>query len=166
MPHIYIYIYIYICIYICKGIILRVEIFPINCPCVWEITKISNDCSLCFSLRSCATNCGVAAELRQLEFQRVKIFVVCLCQFFPNNWHSRLKQMGGHFNWLVPSLLTTLPCPCWTIHYSGVIMGAMASRITGVSMFCLKRAFRRRSKKTWKLRVTGLGPVESPTKVQ
>ena len=36
-------------------------------------------------------------------------------------------------------------------HYSDVIMGAMAFRITGVSMF----AERQRSKKTSKLRVTG-----------
>ena len=43
-----------------------------------------------------------------------------------------------------------------TIHYSDVIMSAMAFQITGISIVCSTRLFRRRSKKTWKLRVTGL----------
>ena len=39
-----------------------------------------------------------------------------------------------------------------TRHYSDVIMRAMASHITGISIVCLTG----RSKKTWKIRVTGL----------
>ena len=41
-------------------------------------------------------------------------------------------------------------------HKSDVIMSAMASQITGVSNCMLSRSFRYRSKKTSKLRVTGL----------
>ena len=55
-------------------------------------------------------------------------------------------------------------------HYNDVIMTTMASQITSL-MSCLpNRLFRRRSKKTSKLRVTGLcagnspGPVNSPHK--
>ena len=42
------------------------------------------------------------------------------------------------------------------VHYSDVIMSAMASQITVASIFLLNRLQRRRSKKTSKLRVTGL----------
>ena len=43
------------------------------------------------------------------------------------------------------------------IHYNDVIMSAMASQITGVSIvYLLNRLFRRRSKETWKFRATGL----------
>ena len=41
-------------------------------------------------------------------------------------------------------------------HYNDVIMGAIASQITRLTIFLLNRLFRRRSKKTSKLRVTGL----------
>ena len=41
-------------------------------------------------------------------------------------------------------------------YYSVVIMSVMASQITGVSIVLLNRLFRRRSKKTSKLRVAGL----------
>ena len=56
-------------------------------------------------------------------------------------------------------------------HYSDVIMSAMASQITGVSIVCLlNRLFRRRSKKAPNFRVTSLfrgihrSPVDSPHK--
>ena len=45
----------------------------------------------------------------------------------------------------------------WVPHYGDVIMGAIASQITS-----LNRLFRRRSKKTSKLRVTGLCAGNSP----
>ena len=45
-------------------------------------------------------------------------------------------------------------------HDSDVIMSAMVSQITGVCL--LNRLFRCRSKKTWKLRVTGLCEGNSP----
>ena len=54
-------------------------------------------------------------------------------------------------------------------HHSDIIMSAVASQITGVSIV-LNRLFRRRSKKTAKIRVTGLcegihrWSVDSPTK--
>ena len=41
-------------------------------------------------------------------------------------------------------------------HYYDVIMGAMASQITSLTIAYFKRLFRRRSKKTSKLRVTSL----------
>ena len=50
-----------------------------------------------------------------------------------------------------------------TTHYWDVIMGAMASQITSLNYDCLlNRSFRRRSKKTSKLRVTGLCAGNSP----
>ena len=54
----------------------------------------------------------------------------------------------------------------WTyiFHYSEVIMSAMASQITGVSIVHSAVFFRRRSKKTYKLRVTGLLAGEFPQK--
>ena len=55
-----------------------------------------------------------------------------------------------------------------TLHYNDVIMCAMESQITGVSIVCWNRLFRRRPKKTSKHRVAGLcegnPPVDSPHK--
>ena len=49
------------------------------------------------------------------------------------------------------------------VHYSEVIMSAMASQITGVLIVCLiKRLFSRRSKKASKLHVIGLCQGNSP----
>ena len=49
------------------------------------------------------------------------------------------------------------------VHYSDVIMGAVTSQITSLTIVCLlTRLFRRRSKKTSKLRVTGLCAGNSP----
>ena len=47
-------------------------------------------------------------------------------------------------------------------HYSDVIMSPLASQITGVSTVYSSHLFRRRSKKTSKLRVTGLCEGNSP----
>ena len=47
------------------------------------------------------------------------------------------------------------------VHYTDVIMCAIVPQITGVRLFT-NRLFRRRSKKTWKLRVTGLCEGNSP----
>ena len=47
-------------------------------------------------------------------------------------------------------------------HYSDVIMSAMASQITGVTICLLNRLFRRRSNKTSKLCVTGICAGNSP----
>ena len=70
-------------------------------------------------------------------------------------------------NGLVPPGKKPLPEPVLThIHYIDVIMTTMASQIGRL----LNRLFRRRSKKTSKLHVTGLfagnspGPVNSPHK--
>ena len=48
------------------------------------------------------------------------------------------------------------------IHYCDVIMGVMASQITSLAIVYSTVFFRRRSKKTWKLRVTGLCAPNSP----
>ena len=51
----------------------------------------------------------------------------------------------------------------WTSHYSDVIMGAVAPEIISLMSVCLLNSlFRRRSKKTSKLRVTGLCAGNSP----
>ena len=50
------------------------------------------------------------------------------------------------------------------IHYDDVIMGTIASQITSLHDCLLNRLFRRRSKKTSKLRITGLCAVNSPHK--
>ena len=47
-------------------------------------------------------------------------------------------------------------------HYSDVIMGAMVSQITSLTVVLLNRLFRRRSKKTSKLPVTGLCEAKWP----
>ena len=47
-------------------------------------------------------------------------------------------------------------------HNCDVIMGTMATQITSLTIFLLNRSFRRRSKKTPKLRVTGLCAGNSP----
>ena len=47
-------------------------------------------------------------------------------------------------------------------HYSDVIMSAMVSRITSLTIFLLNCLFRHRSKKTSELRVTGLCEGNSP----
>ena len=54
--------------------------------------------------------------------------------------------------------------PCMIIsHYSDVMMGTMASQITSLTIHCLlNRLSRSRSKKTSKLRVTGLYAGNSP----
>ena len=64
-------------------------------------------------------------------------------------------------------------CACWWpcivrfirvlyTHYSDVIMGTVASKITSLTIVYSNRLFRRRSKKTSKLRVTGLCVGNSP----
>ena len=50
----------------------------------------------------------------------------------------------------------------FAFHYNDVILSAMATQITSLAIFLLKRLFRRRSKNTSKLRVTGLCKGNSP----
>ena len=47
-------------------------------------------------------------------------------------------------------------------HYGDVLMGAIASQITSLTIVLLNRLFRRRSKKTSKFRATGLCVGNSP----
>ena len=65
----------------------------------------------------------------------------------------------GH-NWLGkhPFLCSTQSI----FHYNDVIMSAMASQITSLTSVLLNRLYRRRWKKTSKLRVTGLCEGNSP----
>ena len=73
---------------------------------------------------------------------------------------------------VVPGLTDHQPCGTVDIctyhnnipsqpHYSDVIMGAIASQITGLTIVC-SAVFKRSSKKTSKLRVTGLSAGNSP----
>ena len=76
-----------------------------------------------------------------------------------SHWDNRclvlllVKQLWGYGrNWIVSNP-----------HYDDVIMGTVASQITSISRDCLlNRLFRCRSKKTSKLRVTGLCAGNSP----
>ena len=54
-----------------------------------------------------------------------------------------------------------MPCLCFAKHYNDVIMSAMVSQITSLTIFT-QRLFRHRWKKTSKLRVTGLCEGNSP----
>ena len=58
--------------------------------------------------------------------------------------------------------ISLLLCPSLPQHYSDVIMGAMVSQITSLTIFILNRSFRGRSKKSSKLCVTGLCAGNSP----
>ena len=60
-------------------------------------------------------------------------------------------------NWIDPN-----PACCYFNHYSDVMMGTIASQITSLTIVLLNQLFRRRSKKTSKLRVTGLCAGNSP----
>ena len=57
---------------------------------------------------------------------------------------------------------STLCCFLWSGHYSDVIMSALVSQITGVSMVCLTVCSGVDKKNTSKLRVTGLCEGNSP----
>ena len=80
-------------------------------------------------------------------------------EFPSNNDREIVREMG-------PSRPQVNPCDTnpvsvrsftnMSAHYSDVMMSEMASQITGVSIAYLTVCFRRRSKKTSKLRVTGL----------
>ena len=70
---------------------------------------------------------------------------------FHNLNHSQCFQQNIVMAWIYS--FTHRGIHRW--HYNGVIMGAMASKITTRDSL-LNRIFRRRSKKAWKHRVTGL----------
>ena len=74
-------------------------------------------------------------------------------------------------NWCI--VLAWFPCPfqdvairstqiIWSLHYNDVIMSAMASQITSLTVVYSIVYLRRRSKKTPKLRVAGLCVGNSP----
>ena len=77
------------------------------------------------------------------------------------------KLRPHYFNFCI---LEAVDIPLFLAHYNDVIMTTIASPITSLAFVLLNRLFRRRSKKTSKLRVTGLcvgnspGPVNSPHK--
>ena len=60
------------------------------------------------------------------------------------------------------TILAKFPAGVGKTHYGDVIMGAIASQITSLKIALLNRLFRLRSKKTSKLRVTGLCAGNSP----
>ena len=76
--------------------------------------------------------------------------------------YSKVAFPGNHHNVAFHTVHNF--CALW-IHYSDVIMGAMASRIQPHGSL-LNRLFGRRSKKTSKLHVTGLCAGNSPANGQ
>ena len=108
------------------------------------------------------------------------------CLFFVLNWHPSgnkplpermiYKQYMQHpvvvlgFNKLlmyfsmpvVIIIMSFQHCKVNRPHYNDVVMGAMASQITSLTIFLLNRLFRCRSKETSKFHVTGLCAGNSP----
>ena len=70
-----------------------------------------------------------------------------------HNWDYYIAAETWPHDGVKPCVCCQATCP---IHYSDVIMGDMASQITSLSIVYLIVYSRRRSKKTSKLRVTGL----------
>ena len=60
------------------------------------------------------------------------------------------------------ALLNPLIEPHFSVHHNDAIMGAMASQITSLTTVYNNRLFKRRSKKTSRVRVTGLCAGNSP----
>ena len=83
------------------------------------------------------------------------------CSTF-DNWHT-VRQPHCHVLYKIAYWLNNLPrCYGLTYHYNHVIMGTMASQITSLTIVYSTVYSRRRSKKTSKLRVTGLCAGNSP----
>ena len=72
-----------------------------------------------------------------------------------------MSPLGQNECKMLCNTLWTFSTPKCHIHYNDVIMGTIASQSTSHDCF-LNRLFRRRSKKTSKLRVTGLCAENSP----
>ena len=74
--------------------------------------------------------------------------------------------VGNRTEWHTDgTLISTMDMTWWmmiTNHYNDVIMSTVASQITSLTIVYFNRLFRRRSKKTSKLRVTGLYSGNSP----
>ena len=86
-------------------------------------------------------------------------------------WHQLTNQLCAL---TLPMLVrgTIQKCPTQdllhqrNVHYNDVIMTTMASQFTSLTVVLFNRLFRRRSKKTSKLRVTGLCAGNSPVTAQ
>ena len=76
------------------------------------------------------------------------------------NWFFQSSSLQFRHASVTASL--TLLLANGKIHYDDVRMGAIPSQITSFMVILLNRLFRRRSKKTSKLRVTGLCAGNSP----
>ena len=116
--------------------------------------------------------------LSMIASQITGISIVCstVCSRADQRKHqsyASLALVWGNHQWLVDSphkgpvtqkmfpfdyvIMNRLwPGDTLVIHYNDVIMGTIASQITSLADCLLNRLFRRRSKKTSKLRVTGL----------
>ena len=146
----------------------------------FELTDVDVDLSLSLYIYiyifMCEIPTGDLWYLYISPYLSVACICICICY---NLWTHRIKQNYKHFvqntrgtNILLQSyeytngkrifavILSLFMIPNW-YHYCDVIMSAIASQIT-VSLWLINRLIRRRSKKTWKLRVTGLCAGNSP----
>ena len=92
-----------------------------------------------------------------------------ITKFFTHSNHD-FTHMGWADGWLgrilwciTPPMLVVHLCQAKWSHYSEVVMGVMASKITSLKIV-YSTIYGHRSKKTSKLHVTGLCPVISPHK--
>ena len=89
------------------------------------------------------------------------------CEAFSENWHRTIFLQHNItylfiFLWFM-AYIARQPCiNCDSTHYNDVIMSAVASQITSLTIVHSSVWFGRRSKKTSKLRVTGLCVENSP----
>ena len=88
------------------------------------------------------------------------VFYLWLSKVSANERSFYICQVFSHSHRLSPSSAIDKNWP--RSHYSDVIMGAMASQITNLTIVYSTVFFRRRSKKTSKFRVTGLCAGNSP----
>ena len=139
------------------------KMFPFDDVIMWMLGGIPSSISHCprddaFSwLRVTPRTLRLTAVIHVILFSRENRQLRC---FNGKNLDSRQTsdKAAGYRNWTIRSQMR-LPV---TLHNSDVIMSAMVSQITGVTIVLFNRLFGCRSKKASKLRVTALCGGNSP----
>ena len=144
--------------------------FRLFCLCFSSLCYLSSPCNLivyCYEHIVCFDSAQFDALLDNFEC------IYCICQYavFCINksiLNSKMTQVVGILprGRQGPCILRIQYHPRWWHgdakgHCNDVIMCAMASQITSLTII-FNGLFRRRSKKTWKFRVTGLCAGKSP----